>query len=727
MEFSKSPYHEGLEETELKQERIKAQQAIKQASEEYHQTYLDRHCNIKVLPGLMKEPMPLDTIYTAVQFLGDLALEHFLTLDDIEELYRTAGKRRFRVGEDERRNGLEVANEKQYLMVLGGPGAGKSTFLRKLGLTALEGNLNYDKMPVFIELKSFKSEEMTLQQAIARELKTSRFPYAESLVKSMLAEGKLLILLDGLDEVPSNQVDRVIDQIKDFCDQHRQNRFVASCRIAAYRKGGFNRFTDVTMAEFDDEQIEQFVRRWFSSTLDLESGTAERFWELIKQPENAAAKELAQTPLLLTFLCLVYDRSQSLPTVRSTLYGDALDILLKDWAAEKRIKQDPIYQGFHADLEKVLLSEIAYESFKKDQLFFSEQEIVGRITAFLSDTLDAPKHLDGAAVLKAIEVQQGVLVERAANVYSFSHLTLQEYLTARYISKRSLIQELVSEHLTDKRWREVFLLVSGLLEERSQELWLAMEQQAGLYTQEPKLRGLLYWTVALIDDSQPSNKVLASRSLLLQAFSAIAIAITGYSAIDIADVMAKTRDIAVYIARTSDSDRDSAIDRAIARGSSVAVPITGTSNSDRDRAIDIAITIASAIIRTRVGNSDNDSDSDIDIAIAQNMAKNIARDIARTRASNYDTLSKKLEKLKEQIPAKQAPSADWQNFANQLMVLYLSFFHLDRELVTLSFEEAQAIEKYFYTVKLLIDCKNSAVRVSRQQWLAIESRLLTPQ
>ena len=57
---------------------------------------------------------------------------------------------------------------------------------------------------------------------------------------------------------------------------------------------------------------------------------------------------LAHTPLLLTFLCLVYDYSQNVMTNRSALYGRALDILLEEWAAEKRLERDEIYQGFRS-------------------------------------------------------------------------------------------------------------------------------------------------------------------------------------------------------------------------------------------------------------------------------------------------------------------------------------------------------------------------------------------
>ncbi len=99
-----------------------------------------------------------------------------------------------------------------------------------------------------------------------------------------------------------------IDQIRDFCDRYSQNHFVISCRVAVC-KGDFNRVVDVTMTKFDDEQIEQFMNCWFSSTLDAENATAERFWRILKQSENDSARELAQMPLLLTFLCLVYSTS----------------------------------------------------------------------------------------------------------------------------------------------------------------------------------------------------------------------------------------------------------------------------------------------------------------------------------------------------------------------------------------------------------------------------------
>ena len=99
-------------------------------------------------------------------------------------------------------------------MVLGGPGSGKSTYLKRLGLEALNGKAGaFEKAftPVFLELKSFKSDEVNLKAAIAEELGTVGFPHSETFLTKLLEEGKLLVLFDGLDEAPTANVNAVID------------------------------------------------------------------------------------------------------------------------------------------------------------------------------------------------------------------------------------------------------------------------------------------------------------------------------------------------------------------------------------------------------------------------------------------------------------------------------------------------------------------------------------
>lgn len=419
-------------------------QLIFKASKQYVQNYEERHGILKVLG--MREPVKLESVYTAVQFLNNDAIRSFASIKELEEVYREAKSRKFSSKDCEKQPGIKVANEKQYLMVLGQPGAGKSTFLRKMGLEALKGKkggFKHGCIPVFIELKRFASSEIDIEKFIIEEFCICGFPDPDKFTAKALEQGKLLIILDGLDEVPSQNLTETINQIQNFVDKYDQNRFIASCRTAAYRHN-FRRFSDVAMADFDDEQIQQFIKNWFHGEEDKQAKTSDKCWELLQKLENKAAKELAHTPLLLTFLCLVYDRSQNFPNNRSVLYKKALRILLEEWASEKRILRDEIYQGLHTELEELLLSKIAYTGFESNRLFFSQREIVEQIKTFLASNLNAPQHLDGEAVLNAIAVQQGILVERAEDVFSFSHLTLQEYLTAQYIDDHHQVEKLVT-------------------------------------------------------------------------------------------------------------------------------------------------------------------------------------------------------------------------------------------------------------------------------------------
>ena len=367
---------------------VEVEQNYIQASKEYYSKFVARHGQIKVMPELMKSPRTLSSIYTATQLLDKKGTHHFATPDKLDRQYRMSGKRSFQL-EDDSQDGMAIARAESRLMVLGEPGSGKSTFLKMLGLEAFKderGQLQRHQVPVFIELKTFRDIEINIKAAIAKEFEMCGFPNALALAQATLQAGKLLILLDGLDEVPSRNTTEVIEHIESFATQYSQNSFVTSCRTAAYRTMSFINFVDTTVASFNDLQIQQFIHQWFSSDVDRAADTANRYWKLLNKPENAAAKELTQTPLLLTFFCLIYGSEQTLPATRSILYSSALDIILKEWTAQQRVEREPVYEGFHPVLEKELLSEIAFDNFREDRLFFLQSEIVKRsMRTFLND------------------------------------------------------------------------------------------------------------------------------------------------------------------------------------------------------------------------------------------------------------------------------------------------------------------------------------------------------
>jgi len=703
---------------------------ITKASGQYAQKYESRYGSLKLLG--MQQAVPLESVYTAVRFLDELSIRQFESLQALEQAYRQTQTRRFQHRRSGNQNGITVANENQYLMVLGGPGAGKTTFLQKIGLEALKaekGGFKHRCIPVFLELKQFKVDEIDLRKLIAQEFQCFGFPPSEEFVTKALEQGKLLILLDGLDEVPKKYLNAAIDSVQDFVSRYEKNRFIASCRTAAYRSS-FQRFTDIELADFDDGQIKQFIQNWFQSEQDRQSGTAEKCWEILNQPGNAAAKELTYTPLLLTFLCLIYNRSQSFPNNRSTLYCKALNILLEDWAAEKRIQSDEIYQGLNTDLEKVLLSEIAYQGFAADQLFFNQQQLVDHIKVFLADTVDKPKYLNAKAVLDAIATQQGILVERAEDIFSFSHLTLQEYLTAQYISPNYReIEKLVAEHLTDGRWREVFLLVAGLMRS-TDELLEMMETAAQKYINTPKLQNLLAWSDQATAGSEGGFNPAVKRAAVLL----IARSLNYYLDCDIALALARALDSTLDHTFDSDFDREWALLNDPERDPNLDFELAKDLDCDYALTRIFRLAFGRVIFDSNLAFKDDFKDratyilaSALTSAIQHELTLvHTLEEVQIFQSINFQALTASLKELEARVLNKnQILEVEiYQEFAGFMYQTWLNALQLHQEWVDLSEEEAEALVNYLEVNELIVRCKQAALRVSREKWEVIEGRML---
>jgi predicted NACHT family NTPase len=661
------------------------QQQVGHAIEEYVRTYEKRHCTLKYDCLRMDNSLTLEEIYTDVQVLNTRESRRFESPEALKELFLETG-RGFIFEKTTRQEGIAVANLEPRLIVLGSPGIGKSTFLRKVGLEALKwetARYRHELIPVFIELKQFGDQHSDIEKLIAEEFKTCSFPNADVFTQNLLKAGKLLILLDGLDEVPTVYVDQAISQIGTLVDKYDKNRLIASCRIAAY-KGGFRRFKDVTMANFNDSQMQTFVRQWFRR----EPKVAEQYWQLLDSSEYKAVKELGQTPLLLTLLCAVYDESQSLPKRRSALYGEALEVWLKKWAAERRVHRDPIYQELNLQLEQVLLSEIAYQSFAEDQLFFSKRELTEQIRAFLVNNLNAPKHLDAEQVLYAIQVQQGVLVERARDIFSFSHLTFQEYLTAQYVVETQQLDMLVLEHLTDERWREVFLLVAGLLR-TADGLLRQMENITRRMLSSKKLTTLLWWANELSLESEDKTQTIMRRNCALSLA------------------------LLVMFERDRSYSQLSFIESLFF----LIIDIGDSPEFPRHQ--------LNSVIYNYVRDGIHHPD---ELRYFSEQTFHLVRNIEQAemfRDMDFNTLLSGIETLLASTQGTEATFELCQMHRDFLHQTWLTTLHLNDEWLELSPAEVDEFNNYLYANELMIRCKEAALRVSPQVWDSIASRMLT--
>ncbi|WP_245916087.1 NACHT C-terminal helical domain 2-containing protein [Merismopedia glauca] len=444
----------------------------------------------------MTQPIGLSHIYTQVNILEKILGRRRKEIAELQRDCNLEDFDRFGLGKvtEAKIPAQDAVTKYRKLLILGKPGAGKTTFLKHLAIQCNNGQFQGDLVPFFVTLKDFAESGINLLSYLNCFLSSIKESSLEDL-KQVLGSGKALILLDGLDEVLEADSDRVLREVREFSTDFHNNRYVMTCRIAA-KEYTFEQFTEVEIADFDWQQITTFANNWFKN----KAIKPETFLDRIK--EDKPIQELASNPLLLTLLCLAFEESGDFPHNRARLYKEGLDALLKKWDAKRGIKRDKVYQKLWLQRKEALLSKIAWDTFAPGEYFFKQEVAEKYISEYIRNLPGASideeaLQLDSEVVLKSIEAQHGLLVARAKHIYSFSHLTFHEYFTAREIvivrqSAEAALPELVS-HIFEKRWREVFLLVVAMSDNADRLVLLMKEKIDISVARDEKIQEFLQW------------------------------------------------------------------------------------------------------------------------------------------------------------------------------------------------------------------------------------------
>jgi hypothetical protein len=450
--------------------------------------------NIKLQYGQIKlynlsRPIDIENIYIRVNVI-EPRLYRNISIAQIESMY--LGKKPSRIFSEEEKDSLEVVKENSKLFVLGKPGAGKTTLLKNIALKAAKGEL--DLVPIFVSLRNYSESGLSLIDFIEGQFDICNFPDASIFIDTMLSQGKSIIFFDGLDEVTTRELrrDKVTQDLVDFSNKYNKNKILITCRIAT-TNFDFEHFTYIEISDFNERQINQFIINWFDDERDVKLFNSEF-------EKNCNLKDLSKNPLLLTLLCIAFsDRWTFSENNRSEIYELAIDALLKKWDSSRKIRRD-IGEKITLRQTRQLFQEIAEKSFRNEKHIFKRKEISEEIVAYLKkirsfENLDL---LEGEEILHEIISWTGIFSIRSADLYSFSHLSFQEYFMAGFITDSTdtsnLLMNLFKNHLFDPRWKEIFLLISEMLRDGEQFFTLFLEQIALVYIDIPELEEIIQFT-----------------------------------------------------------------------------------------------------------------------------------------------------------------------------------------------------------------------------------------
>jgi predicted NACHT family NTPase len=695
----------------------------------------------------ISQTVDVELLYVEVNILEQITSQQCLEISDLLKALKPAfdnfehlgmGK-----GIQKRESGLEAVKKYPRLMVLGKPGSGKTTFLQHLATQCSEGKFQSDRIPIFIRLKSFAKYardegDFRLLNYISREFGSCGIS-ERKVTESLLNHGKGLILLDGLDEVPDENEYEVVEQIRQFSEDYFKNQLIITSRIAAsqYRFPGF---TEVEIADFNSEQIKSFAQKWFVAVAQhdqkMGKALAGQFIQKLNRSENRQIRELAVTPILLHLTCLVFQTKAEFPSNRAKLYEQGLNILLKKWDEARGIQRDEVYRNLTLPHKKNLLSQVAATTFEQGDYFFEQDKIQKLIADYLRalatpDTDPAQLHLDSEAVLKAIEAQHGLLVERARGIYSFSHLTFQEYFTAKKLvlslagAKRALSLQQLGCQITEKCWREVLMLALGMCESADYLLLLMKQQVDELVAADENLQQFL--------------ACLNQKSLCVEVSYQPAAVRAFYFCLDRSLDIPLDRVFNRSLSLDSVHDRlDIALDLALEQGLGRAlipaldIALDTTIVPALDTALDIALDIAfdSALVPAldialvRV----------LDIALVRAHNSVLVRALKRAFVRAIDPkLRQALQELMKQLPAsdgdeerfKQWWQANGQVWTKQLRAVMIEHRNIGHDW-QFSARQKKVLTQYYEANKFLVDCHNSGCNVTPTVRQEIEDTLLLP-
>ncbi|SDH36278.1 NACHT domain-containing protein [Lentzea fradiae] len=327
-------------------------------------------------------------------------------------------------------------------VILGDPGAGKSTFAAKLAHDIASGDSQ--QVPFLVVLREFVD---TLGQGghdLLHYLEMlCRAPYnvktPPDAVEYLLRSGRSVVILDGLDEIVQTELRRrVVALVEGFAHLYPLVPIVVTARRIGYDDVPLasDLFATTQILKFIDTQVDTYVRSWFA--LDEAASPAERK-QLASSfiADSVHIKELRTNPLLLALLCAMYSSDRYLPSNLAQVYERCALMLFEQWDARRGV---PLPLKFQGRLRGAV-QHLAWNMFTapKSGQPQPRSRIVGTLTRYLEDKLDDHDESLAAAeqFLAFCTGRAWILTDVGATEseprFGFTHRTFLEYFAAEYL------------------------------------------------------------------------------------------------------------------------------------------------------------------------------------------------------------------------------------------------------------------------------------------------------
>lgn len=426
----------------------------------------------------------------------------------------------------------KALQEHQRLVVLGAPGAGKSTMLQYLARRAAEDNDG--PVPILVILRDFATARtqmplLSLRQFALEQTAAGNTALQEALLQVIETE-RVLWLLDGLDETRdvAGETARQASQLP--------GQMLLTSRPVGYVDSGLKFLPHFEILPLDLETIADFLCNWMKLIAKEQTVSLKEANERLKHLEDQLNKKpqlqaLTQNPLMLTFLVTLVGRDikPELPDHRAELYARYIAELM-NWEISRQIKESAKINWELGPLQGELAQLAAFNGFHylgwilhlhyhggKGQIVPDKPLLIEELTKyFINDKYSEAKNL-AVAVFDFWQVAGLLDVwQIGSQTYlAFRHLTFQEYAAAWGLNRafqknKRKAWQFLFPRLHHYAWREPILLCTSLMD--SSELnYLVRQLLRGKSLDERHLHRDLRLAKAL-DIEKPLNNRMSQKT-----------------------------------------------------------------------------------------------------------------------------------------------------------------------------------------------------------------------
>lgn len=362
--------------------------------------------------------------------------------------------------------GMNFIDKNKSIAILGGPGAGKTTFLKYIALAYADksifskNKLSKELIPFFIPLPALEKTQKNIFNYISDSLVEKTTRHAKFFLDRIFKTGKAIFLLDSLDEVNQSKRNDVIEEINKFRHKYPEVKIVLSCRTADYGNTNISYFNEVEVARLNKSSISKIIDAFFINEKDK----GEQLKNIINNDKSIDS--LTETPLLLSLLCVQFKHDLSLPRRKVELFERCTQALLREWDTIRRFRRETAYQNLTDQAKERLFCEVAYYFSRENLTFiFPKTATIQVVSDFCSRISLEPS--DAIGILNEIDCHHGILEKFSQEHYTFSHTSFQDFFAAKSIVARGDGLKETSINIDNQEWHSIIEFIVALEQDAS--------------------------------------------------------------------------------------------------------------------------------------------------------------------------------------------------------------------------------------------------------------------